>query len=216
VARQRKRQGLAGRRTAAALAVAGATLAAALLAGAAVPVALTGAWGVAALALASWIALTVMSMDAAETKAHAQAEDSSRLAADLTVLAANVASLVAIGYTINTAGQRMGTTKALLVLLAIGVVAVSWLVVHMIYTLRYGDLYYGEPVGGIDFNDDEPPDYRDFAYLALTIGMTFQVSDTSLTSKRLRRAAIRHALLSFVFVAVIVALTISSVSSLLQ
>src|ERR671923_307919 len=125
-------------------------------------------------------------------------------------------AMVAIGYTVETAGNREGTTKALLVLLAISVLAVSWLVVHMIYTLRYGDLYYGEPVGGIDFNDDDPPDYRDFAYLALTIGMTFQVSDTSLTSKAMRRTAIRHALLSFVFVAVIVALTINSFASLLQ
>jgi uncharacterized membrane protein len=216
MARQPKRQGLAGRRAAGGLVVAGATLAAALLAGAAVPVALTGAWGVAALLLASWIWFTVRGMDPAETKAHAQAEDSSRLVADITVLVANVASLVAVGYTLVTAGNRHGTTKALLILLAIGVVAVSWLVVHMIYMLRYGDLYYEEPVGGIAFNDDEPPDYRDFAYLAITIGMTFQVSDTSLTLKRMRRVAIRHALLSFVFVVVIVALTINSVASLLQ
>jgi uncharacterized membrane protein len=134
----------------------------------------------------------------------------------VTVLAASVASLVAIGYTIETAGNRTGTTKALLILLAIAVVSVSWLIVHMIYMLRYGDLYYGEPVGGIDFNDDEPPDYHDFAYLALTIGMTFQVSDTTLRAKAMRRIAIRHALISFLFVAVIGALTINSVASLLQ
>jgi Predicted membrane protein len=216
VAGQPKRQGLAGRRAAGALAVAAATLTAALLAGADVPVAITGAWGVAALVLVSWIWLTVRQMDPGETKAHAQAEDSSRLIADITVLVASVASLVAIGYTVHTAGNRAGTTKALLIVLAIGVVAVSWLAVHMIYTLRYGDRYYGHPVGGIDFNDDEPPDYHDFAYLALTIGMTFQVSDTSLTAKQMRRLAIRHALLSFVFVVVIVALTINSVASLLQ
>jgi len=71
-------------------------------------------------------------------------------------------------------------------------------------------------VGGIDFNDDEPPDYHDFAYLALTIGMTFQVSDTSLTSKAMRRVAIRHALLAFLFVAVILALSINTVATLLE
>lgn len=106
--------------------------------------------------------------------------------------------------------------QALLILLAAAVVAVSWLTVHTLFMLRYGDLYYGDPVGGIDFNGDEQPDYLDFAYLALTIGMTFQVSDTSLTSKAMRRLAIRHALLSFVFVAVIVALAINSVASLLR
>jgi uncharacterized membrane protein len=132
------------------------------------------------------------------------------------VLAASVASLVAIGYMLITAGNRHGATKALLILLAVGVVAVSWLTVHTLFTLRYGDVYYGDPIGGVDFNDDEPPDYLDFAYLALTIGMTFQVSDTSLTSKRMRHVAIRHALLSFLFVAVIVALAINSVASLLH
>ena len=111
---------------------------------------------------------------------------------------------------------RTAATKALLIALAIAVVSLSWLTVHTLYLVRYGDLYYSDPIGGIDFNDDEPPDYRDFAYLALTIGMTFQVSDTSLTSKAMRRVAIRHALLSFLFVAVIGALSINTVATLLQ
>ena len=94
--------------------------------------------------------------------------------------------------------------------------SLSWLTVHTLYLVRYGDQYYGDPIGGIEFNDDEQPDYRDFAYLALTIGMTFQVSDTTLKSKAMRRLAIRHALLSFLFVAVIGALTINTVGALLQ
>ena len=88
---------------------------------------------------------------------------------------------------------------------------------HTLYALRYGDLYYGDPIGGIDFNDDEPPDYLDFAYLAFTIGMTFQVSRHEPRSRsRCAGCAIRHALLSFLFVAVIGALAINSVASLLQ
>jgi len=192
-----------------------ATLVLVLTLGGAWPVALATGWGVGALVIVAWVWATVWSMDAAATKAHARSEDSSRLVADVSVLVASVASLVAIGYTVETAGNRHGTTKLLLILLAIGVVALSWLTVHTLYLLRYGDAYYGDPVGGIDFNDDEPPDYHDFAYLALTIGMTFQVSDTTLNAKRLRRLALRHALLSFVFVSVIVALTINAVASLL-
>ena len=72
------------------------------------------------------------------------------------------------------------------------------------------------PVGGIDFNEDDPPTYVDFAYLAMTIGMTFQVSDTNLTTKAIRRIALGHALLSYLFGAVIVALVINVVSSLLH
>ena len=70
--------------------------------------------------------------------------------------------------------------------------------------------------GGVDFNQTERPDYRDFVYFALTLGMTFQVSDTTITSKTVRRQATRHALLSYLFGAVIVALAINTVASLLQ
>ena len=211
-----ERNGLAAKRTGTALVAAAVTAVVTLVVGAAWPIALSCAWGVAALVIVVWVWARVGRLDAAETKRHARAEDFSRPLADAAVLAASVTSLVAIGYTIITAGNREGTTKALLILLAIAVVALSWLTVHTLYMLRYGDTYYGDPIGGIDFNDDDPPSYHDFAYLAFTIGMTFQVSDTSLTSNAMRRLALRHALLSFVFGAVILALTINSVASLLQ
>ena len=88
-----------------------------------------------------------------------------------------------------------------------------WLSVHTVFVLRYARLYYSPPDGGIDFHD-EPPDYRDFAYLALTIGMSFQVSDTDLLGKRIRRVALHHALLSYVFATGIVAIAVSSVAAL--
>jgi uncharacterized membrane protein len=210
------RQGLAMRRTGAAVVAGLVVLVVALVLGAAWPVALTGAWGVTALVIVVSVWVRIYPMDAGQTKAHARAEDFSRPASDLAVLAASVGSLGAIAYTVHRAGNSHGATKALLIALAVAVVALSWLTVHTLYLLRYGDVYYGDPVGGIDFNDDEPPDYHDFAYLALTIGMTFQVSDTSLTSKAMRRVAIRHALLAFLFVAVILALSINTVATLLE
>jgi uncharacterized membrane protein len=216
IATEPNRQGLAAKRTMGGLVAAGATLLGTLLAGTAWPVAVVSAWGIAAAVIVTWVWVQVGGMDADETRRHAQAEDFSRPVADLVVLAAAVGSLVAVGYTLERAGNSGSGVKALLILLALSVVAVSWVTVHTLFTLRYGDLYYGHPVGGIDFNDDEPPDYRDFAYLAFTIGMTFQVSDTSLTQKRMRQVAIRHALLSFLFVAVIVAFAINSAASLLQ
>jgi uncharacterized membrane protein len=210
------RMGFAGRRTIVALLAAAVTLTVTLLVGAAWPIAFSASWGIAAVVIVVWVWARVGRMDPASTRTHARAEDFSRPASDAAVLAASVASLVAVGYTVITAGNREGTTKALLILLALCVVALSWLTVHTLYMLRYGDTYYSDPIGGIDFNEEEPPSYRDFAYVAFTIGMTFQVSDTSLTSKPLRRLALRHALLSFVFGAVILALTINSVASLLQ
>jgi uncharacterized membrane protein len=76
-------------------------------------------------------------------------------------------------------------------------------------------MYYTAPVGGIDYHDNDQPDYIDLLYVALTIGMTFQVSDTDLQSRAIRHTAIRHALLSYVFGAVIIAITINFVGTLL-
>jgi uncharacterized membrane protein len=178
--------------------------------------AIAGAWGAAALATVLWIWLRVARWDASKTAAHARAEDFSHAVADLIVVTASVCSLVPVGFTVLSAGRHHDGEKALLILLAVAVVGLSWALVHTVYALRYGDLYYAPPTGGINFNESEPPDYRDFAYLALTIGMTYQVSDTNLTAKSVRRTATRHALLSFLFGSVIVALLINTVASLLR
>ena len=152
----------------------------------------------------------------ADTKRHARADDVSRPTADLLLVGSSLASLVAVGYTLIVAGNRSGTTEALLIGLAVVSVALAWMAVHTVYMLRYAGAYYGDPIGGIDFGGDTQPDYRDFAYLALTIGMTFQVSDTNLQTKAFRRMALRHALLSYLFGAVIVGVTINVVASLLH
>jgi uncharacterized membrane protein len=90
----------------------------------------------------------------------------------------------------------------------------SWALVHMLFTLRYAALYYGQPGGGIDFGADEPPTYRDFAYLAFTVGMTLQVSDTVLRCTAVRRTVLRHAVLSSLFGSGISATTVDLVASL--
>jgi uncharacterized membrane protein len=210
------RQGLARRRLAVAIAAGLVVALAAALAGGGWTVAVTGAWGAAALVTVSRIWLRIRGMDAAETAAHAQAEDFTRAAADLVLLSASLASLVAVGFTLVEARHHAGAEKGLLILLAVVAVALSWAAVQLTYTVRYGDLYYADPVGGVSFNERDLPDYRDFTYLALTIGMTFQVSDTNLESKIVRRTATRHALMSYVFGTVIVALAINTVASLLQ
>ena len=113
------------------------------------------------------------------------------------------------------AGSSKGAAQGLITALAVFTVVVSWAVVHTVFAVRYADLYY-RAGGGVDFNEDAKPDYRDFAYLALTIGMTFQVSDTDLQSKAIRRTAIRHALLSYLFGAVVIAMVINVVAGLLN
>jgi uncharacterized membrane protein len=160
-----------------------------------------------------WLAIAYLEPEA--THHRATRLDPSRGLADLLVLTAGVAILAAVALALVRAGGAHGGTKAYL--LAVGLVSVvfSWLSVHTIFTLKYARLYYGDEVGGIEFNEEDGPDYVDFAYLAFTIGMTFQVSDTNLTTKPIRRTALRHALISYLFGAVIIAIVINIVASLL-
>jgi uncharacterized membrane protein len=173
-------------------------------------------WDTAVAIIIGWIFFATWKMNPDETKANAKREDPSIPLSELIVLTAGVAVLVAVGLLLIRAGTASGGAKAYLIALSVVSVALAWLLVQGTFTLRYARTYYGAPEGGIDFNEDDPPTYLDFAYLALTIGMTFQVSDTNLTTKAMRRVALVHSLLSYVFGAVIVALVIHVVSSLLH
>jgi len=173
-------------------------------------------WDVSVATLLGWIWIALWGLSAEKTRTHANREDPSIHLSEVLWLTAGVAVLAAVGLLLIRAGSATGGNKAYLISLGVVSVALSWLLVHTVFTLRYARAYYGKPVGGIDFNEDDPPTYLDFAYLALTIGMTFQVSDTNLTNKAIRRIALGHALLSYLFGAVIVALVINVVSSLLH
>jgi uncharacterized membrane protein len=187
-----------------------------------VVVAMFGPWQLAPLAgwdgmAVAWLALTLPSiwrLDAEKTARRAVQEDPTRPVADVLLLAAAVASLVAVGVVLVRAGDSRGTGQALQVTLAIASVVVSWALVHTTYVLRYAQLYYSGVDGGVNFNEDDPPSYSDFVYLAFTIGMTFQVSDTALQNRPIRRAALRHALLSYAFGTVIVAATVNLIAGL--
>jgi len=179
-------------------------------------VALVAGWDGAAVAFTAWVWLSLWGRSASETCSLATREDPSRPAGDLLLLGASVASLLGTGLTLVEAANSRGGEKAALVGLATASVALSWFVVHTVFMLRYARLYYADPEGGIDFPGDEAPTYRDFAYLALTLGMTFQVSDTAVTSAEVRATALRHALLSYLFGVCIVGLTINVVAGLLK
>jgi len=210
------RNGYAAARLGGSVLVGIATFVGSLAGGAAWSVACSLGWsGLAVVFLAAtWSVL--LPKDGGNTKRHARADDVSRPTADLLLVGSSLASLVAVGYTLIVAGHRHGTTEALLIGLAVVAVALAWMVVHTVYMLRYAGAYYGDPIGGIDFGGDTQPDYRDFAYLALTIGMTYQVSDTDITSRAIRKVALRHAMLSFVFGTAVIAMTINVVASLLN
>lgn len=105
------------------------------------------------------------------------------------------------------------------VILAVATILLSWTFVHTIFTFHYAHEYYGERrdgiIGGLTFPDDPNPDYRDFLYFSLVVGMTSQVSDVQVTSKVIRRTVAIHGVLSFFFNLVVLALTVNMIAALL-
>ncbi len=146
-------------------------------------------------------------------------EDSSRAMISLIVSLAATLSLFIVLILLDSMTK---SSPSWIMWLAVVSVACSWTLVHTIFTLRYAHLYYGDETNpkkrpaGLDFPNDDEPDYLDFAYFSFVIGMTSQVSDVAVSSKSQRRTALLHGVLSFVFNAIIVALTISGVSGLIN
>jgi uncharacterized membrane protein len=171
-------------------------------------------WDVAALVFFVWTWATIWNLDANLTSKHAVREDPSRVGADAVVVVASLASLGALAVVLLGAGNTSGTGKILSVLLGVFSVVLAWATVHTVFALRYAELYYSEHPGGIDFPHDNRPCYRDFAYVAFTIGMTFQVSDTGFQSTDFRTVALRHSLIAYIFGTVIVATTINLIAGL--
>jgi uncharacterized membrane protein len=173
-------------------------------------------WDAAAIAYICWCWWDIASMSSDQTARHAIQKDPSRATASALLLGASVASLLAVAVVVARASHSSGLAKGGQICLVMMSVVLSWAVVHTVFTLRYAHLYYLDPPGGVDFNQGDNPAYTDFAYLSFTIGMTFQVSDTDLTTPQLRATALRHALLSYLFGTVIGALTINLVAGLVR
>jgi len=172
-------------------------------------------WDVAVVIYLVWVWSAVWRLDPAVTARLAKREDPSTAVAQLVIVSAGTAMLGAVGFALLKAGRTTGETKTFLIALGVLSVVLSWIVVHTVYALQYARAYYSDPPGGIDFNEQEPPTYTDFAYFAFTVGMTFQVADTNITSKVIRRVTLHHALLSYVFGAVLLGLVINVVATLL-
>jgi uncharacterized membrane protein len=171
-------------------------------------------WDVATLVYLVRAWMTIWPMNAEETAQHAMRNDPTRRVAEVLLLVAALASLVSVGFVLARAAHTTGASELLRVGLGVLSVVLSWTVVHTIFTLRYARLYYYGADGGVDFNQPEPPDYGDFAYVAFSIGMTFQVSDTSLSGSEMRRTALKHSLLSYLFGTGVLATTINLVASI--
>lgn len=191
-----------------------AAVAAAVLCGAPWEVSLQSGWVGTSTAFLVLMWLTLWRLDATETETHAAREDPSRAMADIVLTVSSVLSLVSVGMVIAGIGQH-GTAAANARLgLSVFSVVLSWATVHALFTLRYARLYYTDVIGGFDWHSTEPPTYADFAYVSFTVGMSFAISDTDVSSPLIRKAVLKQALLSYLFGAVIIAATINLIASL--
>ncbi|MGE5203251.1 MAG: DUF1345 domain-containing protein [Acidobacteriota bacterium] len=184
------------------------------------------AWGIAKRSATGWIAaaalfvallsLAVGGATPDRLRARARVQDPSRWVIQFLVILAGVVSLAAVAALLS---KEQGETAAVLVLriaLAGGVVVSSWTLIHFVFAVHYMHGFYGDrraigiDAGGLEFpGGDGAPDFWDFVYFSLVIGMTCQVSDVQITGRHLRRLATLHGALSFFFNTVILALTVN-------
>lgn len=170
-------------------------------------------WDIAAMVFTVWTWILVWPFDAVMTASHATREEPARNVAHLLILGAAVASLVGIAFLLLASpdGHRYQLVAASVAVVS---VFISWIAVHTLFALGYARVYYEGIDGGIDFNQEAPPRYSDFAYVAYTVGMSFAISDTNLTSSEMRAMALGHALMSYLFGSVIVASVVNLIAGL--
>lgn len=168
----------------------------------------------------TWI--TFYSTPPVRIREQARKEDSTRMVVFFIVLIATCISLLAVILILITKASTT-TGKALAMPVAVGCLFLSWCLVHTIFAIRYAHMYYADhekqkenPAGGLEFPEEDRPDFVDFAYFSFTLGMTFQVSDVEISARRIRRLAFWHSLLSFGYNATIIALTVNVIAGLTQ
>lgn len=162
--------------------------------------------------------LTLLTITPAHIQSHAQREDPSRVVSLAIVITAAGAALVAVVLLLQGTAPLRGGERTGAILLALSAVALAWLLIHTVFTLRYAHLYFealDEPAA-LEFpHMTERPDYLDFAYFSFVIGMTAQTADVSIVSRRIRRTALLHGIIAFAFNTAVVALTIGALTTLL-
>jgi uncharacterized membrane protein len=174
-------------------------------------------WDVAGATFLASTGHLILRATAAETERLAAKEDATRTVAALVLISASTASLLGITFVIRIAESTSGGLRMTLVGIVILTIAVSWLTLNVIYVLKYAYLCYGPAKGSMDFGDPQTrarPSYRDLVYVAFTIGMTYQVSDTVLRNPLTRRTVLSHAVLAYVFGVVIIAGAVNLIAGL--
>lgn len=182
-------------------------------------------WRIATKLLVGWdvglvlylgLALHLMGRsDVHRIRRRASSQDEGNFAILILTVAAAIASLAAIFAELGTVAGA--TRQPGQLILATSTVVLSWAFIHSMFALHYAHEFYGEGrdhmMGGMAFPEDNEPDYWDFTYFSFTIGMCAQVSDVTVSSKAIRRTVLAHSIISFLFNAALLALTVNIAAS---
>ena len=179
------------------------------------------AWDIGSAAFLILSALLFLDEPLARIQSDAEAQQEGEWTVFWITIGGAIASFAALALEFSGAKDQPAAQRNLLIAVVAATLLLSWLVTHTLFALRYAHEYY-EPgsdktgiTAGLAFPSEDRPDYWDFLYFALVLGMTFQVSDVQITSRKFRRLAMVHGLISFLFNTVIVALTVNIVAGLL-
>lgn len=179
------------------------------------------AWDIGSAAYLLLIAVLFTRSPPSRMERNARAQEAGEWTLFFLVLAGAIASFAAILGEFGSMKDAVGAAKGEKVLVVAGTLAVSWLLTQAAFALRYAHEFYSRSSqaasldGGLEFPNDATPDYWDFLYFSVVLGMTFQVSDVQITSRKLRRLATLHGMLGFLFNTVIIALTVNLASGIL-
>jgi uncharacterized membrane protein len=165
------------------------------------------------IGLVVYLALALVHMarsDVARIKRTAESEDEGRVA--LLVLSA-LAALASLGVIVAELGGFGRHPPGFAVALSIATILLSWFFVHTVFAFHYAHEFYGVKARGLEFPGEDNPDYWDFAYFSFVIGMTFQVSDVQVKSRRMRRTVVAHGIVAFLFNSALLALAVNIAAS---
>lgn len=203
------------------------------------PIRFTIAWDLGIISFLTLVLVMVVHSTPKKVRWRARLEDERAWVLLVLMVGAALASMIAIGIVLHQAKDLQGWIATVHIAGAGLTILLSWLMAHTMFALHFAHAYYGDDpaatdappgtsgktfddetdigkvAGGLAFPGENNPDYWDFLYFSFVVGMTCQVSDVQVTSRRMRRLTLGHGLIAFLFNTVVLALCINILASLL-
>jgi len=177
-------------------------------------------WDIFALSvlITSWIVFFTRPI--AQIRQFSRREDGSLVYVFLIIVLASFSSMLAL-FLLFLSKETATLSHFMYLLASIPAMLFSWAMIHTTFAFHYAQIFYDDSdddkerhAAGLDFPGERKPDYLDFAYFSFVIGMTFQVSDVEITSRKIRRLALLHGILAFILNTFVVAITINLIAGL--